>query len=679
MADEKRPEKVNNRRLGIPMMNENPLELITQMIAMTVNGQVMSRSRMARMMGNRDSEEFRNVYDNCFYPKPSEIDSATLRDMFDSNPFANRAVGLLPEESWAIPPEIYEDEDEDVTTQFEQALQDLANGLRGEANWYESTENQGNPLFEMLQRGDMLSGIGNFGVLLFGFDDIREGSGKDLSFPVEFVVKKRTTTPDPVGEPEDELDDLPQGTDGESEDDPEAVFSEDEFDDMDEEEPEPTNPGEDPELEDPEVEDPEDPEADTTEEDADVSQVPPKGQTTGKGSAIKPDFAGNDPVATPKAPPKWVPKVKLLFMRAFDQSLVQIASFDSNPASPRYGMPEFYNITFADWKNNAETVGEPSTTKRVHWSRVIHLADNLVSSEVIGNSRIKPIFPRLIDLDRYYGCSSEGYWQGALPGLAFTTHPQLGGEVEIDEDAIRKEVQNFNDSMQKSLIGRGLDIKTLAPQVTDPTPQIKAAILAICVYFGCPERIFMGSERGQLASGQDDGTWNDRLSNRQVKYITPRILIPVINRLIQVGTLPEPRQYKIVWQDLNTLSEDMKAGIAQKRSAALAQFVSGNIEAIMTPLDFLTKVLGMDGDEAKSVVENVQEAVVDRLTPDPQAQMDMENEARMMEAENPAPIVAGADGPPGKDGGFPPKKGPPVPPPGNKPKSGAIPPEFVPN
>jgi len=58
----------------------------------------------------------------------------------------------------------------------------------------------------------------------------------------------------------------------------------------------------------------------------------------------------------------------------------------------------------------------------------------------------------------------------------------------------------------------------------------------------------------ELASGQDDSTWNDKIRGRRNDYCTPRMVVPFINRLIQVGALPVPTdKYKVVWPDPETL------------------------------------------------------------------------------------------------------------------------------
>ncbi len=76
-----------------------------------------------------------------------------------------RVNNLMPEETWQIQPEIYETEDADVVTEWEEAWGRLVKAHR---LWSE--------LFNL----DLISGIGRFGIMVFGLND-----GKTLADPIE--------------------------------------------------------------------------------------------------------------------------------------------------------------------------------------------------------------------------------------------------------------------------------------------------------------------------------------------------------------------------------------------------------------------------------------------------------------------------------------------------------------
>lgn len=446
----------------------------------------------------------RDIDAECGYPP--EITIEDYRDMYDRFGIATRVVDLYPTESWMLGPEVFESEDMDDVTPFEQSWKDLAGQLRGQS-FYEGEE--GNPVWEYLQRVDQVSGIGTYGALLIGFDDVQTEA--DLQKPVEGLDKN------------------------------------------------------------------------------------------GFNNSPKPGSR------------------KVLFLRAFDESLLQVVEYESDPTSRRFGMPKMYHITFNDPRDSTDKtgVGLGSSTLVVHWTRVLHAADNLLSSECFGSPRQEPVFNHILDLKKLYGGSAEMYWKGAFPGLSIESHPQLGGDVIIDKAAVREELDNYQNSLQRYLVMNGLSAKTIAPQVVDPTPQIKTYLEAICITLGVPMRIFLGSERGELSSSQDSKAWNNRLMGRQNGYITPRLISPFVDRLIFAGVLVPPTDgYKVKWTDLNNLTDEQRATIAQKRVMSMAQYVSGGVESIMSPLDFLTRELGFSQEEGQQINDSATELAEQRAEED---------------------------------------------------------------
>jgi hypothetical protein len=238
----------------------------------------------------------------------------------------------------------------------------------------------------------------------------------------------------------------------------------------------------------------------------------------------------------------------------------------------------------------------------------------------------------LYDLIKLYSGSAEMYWRGAFPGLSLETHPQLGGEVTLDKDATKDMMEDYMNGLQRYLAMEGITAKSLAPQVVDPTPQIDTQIEAICIQIGVPKRIFTGSERGELASSQDAKSWAGRMKNRQETYLTPRIIVPFIDRLILLGILPIPTGFSIEWPDMFSLSDDDKATIAAKRTEALAKYIMGDVQQIITPFDYLTRELGYSDDEAQEIIDT---AI---------AKMEEEEEALREEMEAEGFVKTSADG-----------------------------------
>jgi len=295
----------------------------------------------------------------------------------------------------------------------------------------------------------------------------------------------------------------------------------------------------------------------------------------------------------------------LLYARVLDESFCQVVAFESNPTSSRYGHPTAYLVTIDDTREQLSGLGGSYGTRQVHWTRCVHLVDNPGSSELFGSPRMKPVFNNLYNLTKLYHGSAEMYWRGAFPGLAIEAHPQLVGDVELDKAELRDEMEQYFNGLQRYLALMGMSAKTLAPTVIDPSPQIRAQIEAICIKLAIPIRVFLGSERGELASSQDDAAWNDRLRFRQKDFVTPRIIAPVIDRLILLGVLPEPDGgYRVKWPDLDSQTDGERASVAAAQTNALAAYLAGQVEALVDPLDYLTRFIGLPREEAEQMLKN---------------------------------------------------------------------------
>lgn len=461
----------------------NHIEVMNEINSVT--NELLSRSNFLTRVLSNDNPQ-RDIDRECQYPSTNALDVDThYNPFYDRHPIARRVVELYPQECWASSPHIYETDDNEQETEFEKAWKELGSKLNGGSKF---KSQEGSVVWEYLKRADIQSGIGYYGCLFLGFNDLQENEN-----PLNEEVTK---------------------SEG----------------------------------------------------------------------------------------------LELLFMRAFSQKDVRIVTWDTEPTSQRFGLPLSYEITFSS-PTNANEGGQSLEIKRhVHWTRVIHVADNIGGNEIIGTPRMQPVYNQLLDLKKLYGGSAEGYWAGAFPGISFETLPQLGAEVQVDSDALKNMVEKYLHRLQRYFALEGMTAKSLTTQVEDPSKHIEVQIDAICIQLGCPKRIFTGSERGNLASSQDTGAWNDRLIERQNGYITPRLIRPFVDRLIQYGVLPEPSEYQVSWPDLNALSDDEKATIAHKRVESIVKFITGDGEQMMSKVDFYVHILDMEPEEANQLVESAEES-----------------------------------------------------------------------
>lgn len=121
-------------------------------------------SRMALQRQSTGDPCGRNLDKECGYPD-TPLSATQYYELYEKEGIAARVVGVHPDECWSVYPELYETEGKTYTS-FEKA-------------WLDLTHSSGLNPWHYLHRVDVLSGIGQYGLLLLGIDD-----GKSLDQPL---------------------------------------------------------------------------------------------------------------------------------------------------------------------------------------------------------------------------------------------------------------------------------------------------------------------------------------------------------------------------------------------------------------------------------------------------------------------------------------------------------------
>ncbi len=560
-----------------------------------------------RLLNQGGSCDLRELWSACGYGDIDNINPQWYRTLYDTFSIANRICRLLPAETWQAPPSVYEDEDADTVTPFEEKWDNLPKDLAsGGQTWY--LDEQGSIIYRYLEDLDVLSGIGSFGVMLFGFDD-----GKNLQDPVDGIQVLDPNKSPADKAPKKSMPDTPfKSMKNGKVTEEQRLLNEDEEKGLIEPSMNYANPL-----------------AACNQVHNKVSakdqypNVPQKPQArdnytqSGTSQSFKvtdhPDVMGRNPTAagSGQAPPnqgysdgtvgspgagpfvqgtdqqyertsgmgmafpagaalsgtdqqyfgvqfgpseEFGPPAKqerrLLFLRVFDESLVQVVRYEWNIRNPRFGLPVMYRITLNDPRTPHGGVGLPLATVYVHWSRVLHIPSggSPVPSPIFGIPLMKPNLEHLLPLRKIYAADGQGYWKNAFSKLVLSTHPQLGGDVDIEAQGGRAQLQEdvdlFNDPMtNQALMLVGMGATTLPPSVTDPTVHCEVHLKAIALQMDVPYPVFQGYEIGEQASENNQVIWNNRKRGRQLKRNT-FILVSFIDRLIAVGVLPAPQKQK---------------------------------------------------------------------------------------------------------------------------------------
>lgn len=286
---------------------------------------------------------------------------------------------------------------------------------------------------------------------------------------------------------------------------------------------------------------------------------------------------------------------ELLYLRPYTQNNADVSEWETDSSNERYGLPKIYKLqTSTAQKDGTQSID-------AHWTRVIHLAEGLLENDVYGKPRLRAVLNRLQDLDLVSGGSAEMFWRGAFPGIAF----KLGEDATMesqDKEALEDEIENYVHDLKRYMRIQGLDIHELKAQIADPKNHFDLLISLISAATGIPKRILTGSERGELASSQDEKNWASRIDERRKNYIGPMVLRVFIQRLIDIGVLPKPKLFEIEWSDLFAIGEKDKSDIAKVKVETLAIYSNAiGADTIIPPSMFLKKFLEFDADEIEEI------------------------------------------------------------------------------
>jgi len=273
---------------------------------------------------------------------------------------------------------------------------------------------------------------------------------------------------------------------------------------------------------------------------------------------------------------------KVLYLTPYSEEFAKIEKSVSSTSDPRFGLPELYTLTFGDTKLN----------RKVHHSRVIHVAEGLLTNDVMGKPRLRAVWNYLDDLEKIVGGGSEAAWKRADPGIQADLDPDVEMDTD-DEAALEDEIDEYMHGLRRFMRTRGVNLNMLQTQVAAFGGNATAVLQLISATTGIPHRILTGSERGELASTQDRNNWNDRITERRRDFAIP-LVSALIDKLIAINALPEPSEYEVTWPEIEELDESEKATVTATLAGANQKQKAAEGVIIVTGNEIRESVLGLE-------------------------------------------------------------------------------------
>lgn len=301
-------------------------------------------------------------------------------------------------------------------------------------------------------------------------------------------------------------------------------------------------------------------------------------------------------------------KLKLLYIKPFGSDDAVIDKWETNPTSPRFGLPKTYKI-------KVTVPGATVTTQElnVHHTRVIHVVYDTLKSDIEGIPVLESVYNRLCDLEKLVGGSSEMYWRGARPGYQGKVDKDYQLTAEM-EDTLQAQLDEYEHNLRRFLVNEGVTMEALASQVHDPVGHVEVQLQMISAVTRIPKRILVGSERGELSSNQDQESWLAIIQRRREEYAEYRIVRPFIETCIMYGILPQKTSetYSILWSDLFVMGEEQKAKVGQIRAWALKDYATQpGAETVVPPAAFFEFFLGLNPEQIEMITAMREEGLRD--------------------------------------------------------------------
>lgn len=243
---------------------------------------------------------------------------------------------------------------------------------------------------------------------------------------------------------------------------------------------------------------------------------------------------------------------------------VTIQTFVTDASDERFGQPLTYRIRRTD-------LSAPMFARDVHYTRIIHICEGALDNNVYGVPTLEAVWNLLFDLEKITGGGAESYFQRAKHTLTVNADKDMSFAAS-DIAALKDKLEEYQHGITDIIATRGTEVKLLEGSTSQFGPNADAILKQIAGATGIPMRILVGSEMGTLASEQDAANFDSQVQDRRTGYAGPMIVRKLVDRLIEYGYLPTPKQYDIGWPVEENFDELGKADLATKMATVNSTF-----------------------------------------------------------------------------------------------------------
>ena len=289
--------------------------------------------------------------------------------------------------------------------------------------------------------------------------------------------------------------------------------------------------------------------------------------------------------------------INSVYFKAFAADAVTITEFDRDIKSPRYGLPLMYQVE----TGQRASTGEPTETRKIHHSRIVHMVNESLDSDIEGLPYLTPIYNTLNDILKTCGGSAEAYFRNAQRIIVTEIDPEFASTLANDEGAkkaLNDKAKEFTNKMQNQLMTAGGKTTQLQANHASPLDTFNVLVYSVCAYSGYPVRFFTGEGGGQYSGEEDQLAMANIVGDRQ-NSTCAAVAYSVFDILAKASIVQFTGDEEVVFNAQLASTESKRAEIAATKAKTLLDVTSAKSNIGGDEIDLASTLVALGLDEIK--------------------------------------------------------------------------------
>lgn len=267
---------------------------------------------------------------------------------------------------------------------------------------------------------------------------------------------------------------------------------------------------------------------------------------------------------------------KVVRVKPFYEGQLEPATWDTDRASPRYGLPLTYNLNEGGTGNRDPYANEAGV---IHHSRITILTEDALGSDIYGIPCNEPGFNALLNLQKIQGAGGEGFWRQAAQRFVLEASSDTSdSEFDADElKALSEMIADMFAGLDKIPAIGNYKIVPLNTTISNPKEFLEANLSEYSASLkGIPRKLISGTQTGVKAADEDTQGFMRLMQSRRENQLT-EMGRSIIEWVSTYTTLRPPKGgATLKWDDLTAPTQADRLELAIKmvqanRDAVLAQ------------------------------------------------------------------------------------------------------------